>query len=87
MRNNKDLFLGIMVGIFLVISIMFLMGAVNSRTSNVARLLGSNFPTLSLACSNDGQIVYVAGYDHVYLSKNFGKDWEIVLADQRHSQF
>lgn len=79
MRNNKDLIIGAILGIFMVISILFLMGAVNMNASNVAEHLGSNYPSLSLTCSNDGKVIYAADNSRVYASKDFGQNWEIVL--------
>lgn len=79
MRNKKDLIIGTILGLFMVISILFLMGAVNMNASNVAEHLGANYPSLSLTCSDDGKIIYAADNTRVYASKNFGRDWEIVL--------
>jgi hypothetical protein len=79
MRNNKDFIIGAMLGIFMVISILFLMGTVNMDASNVSEHLGSNYPSLSLTCSDDGKVIYAADNSRIYASKNFGRDWEIVL--------
>ena len=85
MRNQRDLIIGVISGIFLVAAVLFLMGAVSVNTSNVDQILGSEYPNLNLACSDDGKVVYVGGYNRVYLSKNFGKDWEVVLADRERA--
>jgi len=64
----------------MVISILFLTGAVNKGASNIDEHLGSNYPSLNLTCSDDGKVIYAADNSRVYISKNFGKDWEVVLA-------
>jgi hypothetical protein len=68
-RNYKDLIIGVMSGMFLVGAVLFLTGAVSVNTSNVDQILGSEYPNLSLACSDDGKVVYVGGYNRVYLPK------------------
>lgn len=79
MKITKDTLLGFGLGIAVFGSVLVLTGAVERNTSNVEPLLGSNYPTLNVACSADGSSVYVGAYNRVYRSRNSGKDWEVVL--------
>jgi len=83
MKLTKDTLLGMLLGMALLVSVLFLTGAVNRNSANVMPLLGSNYPTLNVACSADGSNVYVGAYGAVYFSSNFGKDWQVVLSDQQ----
>jgi len=82
MRNGKGFIFGMALGATLIIVALSLMGAVKMGTDNIDQYLGSNYPTLNIACSSDGSVVYAAGYSRVYVSKNFGRDWELVMADR-----
>jgi hypothetical protein len=87
MNITKEFILGIVLGIAIFGSIFFLMGAIDTSTSNIDAHLVSHNPMLNVACSADGSQVYVGDYDRVYHSGNFGKDWDIVLSGERKSKF
>jgi len=87
MRNRKELILGVVLGVLMILVALSSMGAIKLGTSNVDPYLGSNYPTLNIACSNDGSVVYVAGYARIYVSKNFGQDWEVVMTGDRKAAF
>jgi photosystem II stability/assembly factor-like uncharacterized protein len=87
MKINKEIMLGIVLGMAILGSVFFLMGAVDKNTANIDTRLVSQYPMLNVACSADGSQVYVGDYDRVYRSGNFGKDWTIILSGERKSKF
>jgi DNA-binding beta-propeller fold protein YncE len=79
MRNLRDLFCGFGLGVGVVVGLCLMMGVITYETDNVDPLLGGGQMPLSLAVSDQGNFVYVADANSVYLSENFGQDWRIVL--------
>ncbi len=87
MKTTKEFVLGIILGMAIFGSIFFIMGAIDTSTSNIDTRLVSQYPMLNVACSADGSQVYVGDYDRVYHSGNYGKDWNIVLSGHKKSKF
>ncbi len=83
MKITKEIMLGIVLGMAILGSVFFLMGAIDKSTPNIDSNLGSQYPMLNVACSADGSQVYVGDYNQVYHSGNFGKDWNVVLSAVR----
>jgi len=63
--------------VVIMLALFFLTGAVATQTGNVS---GDNSQAFrNVACSSDGNIVYVVDVETVYKSEDGGNNWAIVL--------
>lgn len=85
MRRFKDALYGFGVGAGAVTGVCLLMGSVKTQTRNVDQYLGALERPLSVACSDNGQVVYIADQHTVFKSANQGDDWQIVLTNGRYT--
>ena len=81
MAKNKDFFMGVLVSIVVMFSLLLLTGAVNNKTPNYSSNMRNltNYNSIHVACSSDGNIVYIADAGKVMRSKDFGENWQTVI--------
>ena len=85
MGSLRNTLLGFGIGAGAVASLCLLAGAVQTKTRNVDEYLGGPDRPLSVACSDSGDVVYVADRHSVFRSTNKGQDWQIVLTNGRYT--
>jgi hypothetical protein len=67
----------VICSVTIMLALFFLTGAVSTQTSNVS---GDNTESFrNVACSSDGNIVYVVDVEKVYKSEDGGSNWAVVL--------
>ena len=77
MGINRNFITGLLFGAFIALSFIFTTGAVLKETSNAVSNDTASFR--DLACSADGQTVYVLDVETVYRSTDGGNNWSVVL--------
>lgn len=80
MRINRDFIAGLLVGGLIILSFVFMTGAVRSGTSNAVGNETASFRTV--ACSADGRTVYALDVKTIYRSVDGGETWSAILKKQ-----
>jgi hypothetical protein len=85
MYKTRSFFMGVVVSLAIVFSLLMLSGAVVKQTPNYYPSMRgqSNYPAIHVACSSDGRTVYIADEERVMRSKDFGDDWVIVMTSMK----
>jgi len=77
MQSRRKYVQVLICSVAIMLALFFLTGAVSTRTGNVS---GDNTQSFrNVACSSDGNIVYVVDVETVYKSEDGGSNWAVVL--------
>lgn len=77
MQPRRDILKGLFLGAAIVFGLVLLTGAVVPQTNNIAGDEAKAY--VGVACSRDGQTVYVIDTESVYRSTDSGRNWTIAL--------
>jgi len=77
MKSWREYLQVLIWSVAIMLALFFLTGAVSTQTGNVSGYDTESFR--NVACSSDGNIVYVVDVEKVYKSEDGGNNWAVVL--------
>ena len=86
MSNRKSFLAGIGISLVIVFLLLILSGAVIPKSQNYYEDMGRNsnrIPSMHVACSADGSVVYISDDKRVMRSKDYGNDWKILMTNRQ----
>jgi len=77
MQSRRGYLQTLIWSVTIMLALFFLTGAVATQTNNVSGADNESFT--NVACSSDGNVVYVVDVETVYKSEDGGNNWAVVL--------